>query len=202
MKKTVKILGFSFLGLIIFSMIIAAIFGDKKTASNSKVMQVVQFNKDSLVSIIKKDSLYKVTSVEITADSTINIHLKDPEVGADQYFENDYKLLKGGYIQEIAIFKKDKFYCGQGYHTAAFVKQFEDNYMIGGECEPVHNAIKNKLNDPDSYEHVSTGVLYTGDGNFEITTKFRGKNAFNATITQIATATVSADGTILSLDLK
>ncbi len=55
------------------------------------------------------------------------------------------------------------------------------------------------MNDPNSFEHVST--RYSRDGDvISIETQFRGKNAFGAMVMQTVNATVDLDGlNILSI---
>ena len=49
--------------------------------------------------------------------------------------------------------------------------------------------IKDNLNDPDSYKHVETRCIDKGDY-LVVITKYRGKNAFGAVVTEIMTAKV------------
>jgi hypothetical protein len=60
-----------------------------------------------------------------------------------------------------------------------------------GSSPKLEEKIKSTMNDPDSYEHVET--RYRDDGKtIYVVTKFRGKNAFNATITKEAEGTIDA----------
>ena len=64
----------------------------------------------------------------------------------------------------------------------------------------VVEAIKERMNDPDSFEHVET--RYGEDestGTIRIRTKFRGKNAFGGTITQSVYAWVTKDGKLADM---
>lgn len=47
------------------------------------------------------------------------------------------------------------------------------------------SAIKNSMNDPDSFEHVETRYNDKGD-HLEIKMTYRGKNLYNATITNVS----------------
>ena len=105
--------------------------------------------------------MYKVTAVEISADSTISIHLKDPESAlTDNYFDVHYRLFQGGYIQEIEIFKGKKFLYGKGFHTSHKYDRFKEANMIGGQCYTMNEAIKKSMSDPGSFDHVKTEVTY------------------------------------------
>lgn len=52
-----------------------------------------------------------------------------------------------------------------------------------GSNRELVELVKANMNDPDSFEHVETRFKDHGDG-YRIVMTFRGKNAFNATITQ------------------
>ena len=168
------------------------------------VKPIIHINKDSLISAIKKDSLYKVLKVEITPDSTIKINVKDPEeAGTDNYFDKAYNLLSGGYIQEIAIYKNKQLMYSEGMHTNKIVAEFKERNMSGNECTPVNEEIKKRLNDPSSFEHVETKYIYMADlGSFRVQTIFRAKNAFNATMTNKANAILLPSGVIISLKIN
>lgn len=58
-----------------------------------------------------------------------------------------------------------------------------------GSSPKLEAKIKENMNDPDSYEHVETRYKDNGKTLY-VLTKFRGKNAFNATITKYAEGTV------------
>jgi len=183
--------------LIIFS------FLSCNNNQNTGIIMPTYFNKDSTILAIKKDSLYHVIKVEITQDSSINIHLKDPEdAGSDNYFNKHYNLLDNGYIKEVAIFKKNKFLYSSGFHTASTIKEFEDNHVAGGQIYEMTVMIKKNMNDPDSYDHVKTIYNFQVDNTFLVTTEFRGKNAFNATILSSATATMNRNGDILKFSIR
>lgn len=67
-----------------------------------------------------------------------------------------------------------------------------------GSHKKLEEWVKSRLNDPDSYEHVETRHdVPSADGTMHVSLKFRAKNAFNATITKTATATVDLDGNFI-----
>jgi len=68
-----------------------------------------------------------------------------------------------------------------------------------GSHYTVSRLIQKNMNDPDSYDHVKT-VYYDKGDHLIVNTTFRGKNAFNATIVNAATATVDLDGNVLALN--
>lgn len=54
-------------------------------------------------------------------------------------------------------------------------------------------AVKAKMNDPDSFEHVETGWKDDQDGTLFLKMIFRGKNGFGGVITSSATAVFNKD---------
>lgn len=81
-------------------------------------------------------------------------------------------------------------------------KQFEDNYVSAwdGSCRPVVKAVKERMNDPESFDHAETVYAYDTKGNFmTVAMKFRGANAYGGKVLTYVTAKVSMDGEVLSL---
>lgn len=48
--------------------------------------------------------------------------------------------------------------------------------------------VKESMNDPESFKHISTGTLNNPDGTIKIQMKFSGKNGFGGTVTNTVTA--------------
>lgn len=69
-----------------------------------------------------------------------------------------------------------------------------------GSHRGIERYLKEHMNDPDSYEHVSTRYIDKGDF-IAVMTQFRGKNAFNATILKSAVGKVDLEGNVLSLEM-
>ncbi|MCA8830570.1 hypothetical protein [Hymenobacter pini] len=69
-----------------------------------------------------------------------------------------------------------------------------------GSHRGVERLIKERMNDPDSYEHVATRYVDKGD-HLAVLTQFRGKNAFGAKVLNTATAKVDLSGNVLSLEV-
>ena len=67
-----------------------------------------------------------------------------------------------------------------------------------GSHRGLEKLIKESMNDPDSYEHVETRFGDQGD-HLLVSCKFRGKNAFNATVTNSVTAKVDFNGNVLQI---
>jgi hypothetical protein len=70
-----------------------------------------------------------------------------------------------------------------------------------GSQPNVEYAIKERMNNPDSYKHVETRFTETPSGAI-VYTKFRGTNGFGAIITTTAVATVDLDGSVTKLVLN
>lgn len=62
-------------------------------------------------------------------------------------------------------------------------------------------AIKNDMNDPSSYEHVSTKYFDLGD-HLKVVTEFRGTNSYGAKVKNTAIAQVGIDGHIIDMKIK
>lgn len=67
-----------------------------------------------------------------------------------------------------------------------------------GSHRSLESHIKSAMNDPKSYEHVSTVYWDRGD-HLIVLTKFRGKNAFGATVLSEVRAKVGIDGDVLEI---
>jgi hypothetical protein len=77
-------------------------------------------------------------------------------------------------------------------------KQFSG---FDGSHRGTEAAIKARLKDPGSYEHVETRYVAHPDS-LTVYTTYRARNSFNAIITGTAVATVDAQGNVLSIDMN
>jgi len=68
-----------------------------------------------------------------------------------------------------------------------------------GSHTKLTKAIKASMNDPSSYEHVSTTYHDPPGDRLVITTTFRGKNAFGAVVTTTMMAIVDMSGNVLDM---
>ena len=68
-----------------------------------------------------------------------------------------------------------------------------------GSHRNVEKVLKAGLKDPSSYQHVSTSYV-VNETTITVYTTYRAKNSFNALITGLVTATVDANGNVLSLN--
>lgn len=74
--------------------------------------------------------------------------------------------------------------------------------FFDGSHRQVEKAIKARLQNPDSFEHVSTRLLDQGGDTFMVVCTFRGRNGFNGIVTNTAIAQVAPDGEVVSLDIR
>ena len=109
-----------------------------------------------------------------------------------------------GNISEIEVYKKDMKESSFGYRTQAKVDNFKKEFVssYNGSCRPVIDYIKEGMNDQSSFEHVRTFVTPILNGNFEIKTVFRGKNAFGGVVLNTSYAEVSPSGNIVSFKME
>ena len=68
-----------------------------------------------------------------------------------------------------------------------------------GSNDQLVKLVKDNLNNPASFEHVSTSYIDSGSDTIEVVMKYRATNAFNAIVTDEARANVNIDGTVISL---
>jgi hypothetical protein len=80
-------------------------------------------------------------------------------------------------------------------HEAKITRQFNP---WDGSHRALEKAIKETMNDPDSYKHVETRYGDRGDY-LTLVTKIRGKNAFGGVITSTVRARVDIDGSNLQI---
>ena len=179
------------------------------TKDNNKIDEKITetkkpFNKDSIIARMKKDEVYTAKHVELDKDSVLHVYLKDYTLSdqAGVYYDTTYKLLESGLIQEIEIDKGKKMVNTYGLKTAAAIKIFKDNVMVGNKkCFVLEETIKKSLNDESSYDFVDGGYSYEGNDLFSVWLVFTAKNGFNATIKNKAVGEVTKNGVLLSYKL-
>jgi hypothetical protein len=72
-----------------------------------------------------------------------------------------------------------------------------------GSHRATEQAIKGRMNNPDSYDHVQTVYADLGPGRgLRVTTRFRGTNLFGALVLNTAVAEVTEGGLVTSLTLE
>ena len=67
-----------------------------------------------------------------------------------------------------------------------------------GSLGKLEKHIKERMNNPDSYEHVETRYTDMGD-HLRVATKYRGTNAFGGVVTQTTVADVDDNGNVIRI---
>jgi len=109
-----------------------------------------------------------------------------------------------GIVTEIEVYKNEKYESSFGYRTQAKFDKFKADFVSSwdGSCTPVVRYIKNEMNDPESFEHDKTFVTPLLNGNFEVKTIFRGKNAFGGKVKSSCFSEVTSTGAIVSFKME
>lgn len=203
-KKIFKIMGGIFLAILLLGLIPTFFVDNDKIMAdiNKKSSEQAQKKLDSVISLIKTDQTIKTTKVEYTKDSILTIHIpaKDEMVYA-MAFDNLYDILKIGNVNEIEVYQKNVLISSFGHNTQAKFDEFKNNYTssFDGSCKPLNNYIKQQMNDPSSFEHDKTFITPLLNGNYQVKTIFRGKNAFGGIVLNSVYAEISPKGEILSV---
>lgn len=179
---------------------------EKQNLEKQKILaKKQQLKLDSVINKIKTDKDIRVIKVDYTSDSTLKIYLspEKSEITAAG-FDNLYQIMDIGNISEIEVYKKDVIESSFGYKTQAKLDNFKKEFVSSydGSCRPVIKYIKEGMNDPNSFEHIRTFVTPMLNGNFEIKTVFRGKNAFGGVVSNSAYSEVTPTGNIVSNKLE
>ena len=92
--------------------------------------------------------------------------------------------------------KQVKINAAKAQRQELIARQFS---LWNGANRYLQDYIKDNMNDPDCYEHISTN--YSDEGDYIIVnTKIRGCNAFGAKIIQVISAKIDLKGNILSIN--
>jgi hypothetical protein len=77
-------------------------------------------------------------------------------------------------------------------------KSISDQFSASGQSWPVSDYIRANMNDPKSYEWVSTNYHDMGD-HLIVNQEYRGRNAFGGVVTEGVKARVSLNGQVESI---
>ncbi|MDD2633950.1 MAG: hypothetical protein PHW82_00455 [Bacteroidales bacterium] len=105
--------------------------------------------------------------------------------------EPDELVLVAMELEALIAFKSDNI------QSCEVKQQFS---AWDGSHNGLTTYIKNSMNNPSSYEHVSTRYSIVDDV-INVETKFRGTNAYNAIVTNTAIANIDLDGKILNVNI-
>ena len=169
-------------------------------------------------SVVKswKGSFIKSYSTDALPD-TIKFYLTK---NASKSFTNNYEVNRPLYQRAYDIQLQTTF--GDAFSTAkTFIELLPDQEQIqennekaarkeklmlqfspfDGSHRKLERYIKERMNDPRSYKHVST--TYSDKGSYLLVeSRFRGKNSFGALVLQEVRAKVDHDGNVLSVDIR
>ena len=82
-------------------------------------------------------------------------------------------------------------------------EQVQKLFFADGQNYQVVQAVKKRMNDPDSFEHIETKHIDQGSGDIAVTMLFRGKNAFGGKVVNKAAAMVNPEsGAVTSLVIE
>lgn len=193
-------------GLTIFSVKKYGPEIDKQNKEKEKlIFEKQKLKLDTIINDIKNDKEIKVTKVDYTTDSSLKIYLspEKSEITAAG-FDNLHQIMDVGIVSEIEVYKNNIIETSFGNRTQAKVNNFKEKYLSSwdGSCKPVVQYLKEKMNDPESFEHDRTFVTPLSNGNFEIKTVFRGKNAFGGKVLNTCIAEVNSKGEIINFNLE
>lgn len=100
----------------------------------------------------------------------------------------------------VAARQKEEQLKARAAERAAFEARIKNQFSAwDGSHRNVEAAIKARMHNPRSYEHVETRYR-VNDGTITIFTTYRGTNAFGAVVTNSSIALVDASGRVLTLD--
>ncbi len=109
---------------------------------------------------------------------------------------NEDEIIPETKIVIIPNEKQVKINAAKAQRQELIARQFS---LWNGANRYLQDYIKDNMNDPDCYEHISTN--YSDEGDYIIVnTKIRGCNAFGAKIIQVISAKIDLKGNILSIN--
>lgn len=122
---------------------------------------------------------------------------------------SEYAYTKSNSLKLKDVFKwceTDKDIGKDDFEKRVNLDEFYGSFGLSGEYYPLEKAIKDSMNNPDSYEHVQTKYAIKirdennkGKSYAVIITKFRGTNVYNAIVTQEVKAIVDLETNELAI---
>ena len=191
MKKFFKIIGIifaAFFGVAIVAGVIGAMLDSNEEPKEKEKTEI------SKLEVIKK-------SLETVDDSTtFNAYFGDIEQiangnSSDAAEAKDFLKYRADYkfsMQQRALKKWVE------YAKLEFPKHFSD---WDGSNKFLVEKVKANMKDPDSFKHVETRWEYgSGYKYIRVQMQYRGKNSFNATMTETITVKMDIQGNILEVE--
>lgn len=133
---------------------------------------------------------------ELPFDRTVKIYAT---LSAEEPSNAEYAS-KQAELQEVVAVKQ-KMEAAQVRRSQLGVAVDGQFSKFDGSHRKVEAAVKSRLKDPFSYEHVKTQYIVNPDS-ITVHAAYRAKNAFGAVVASSATAEVDAAGNILSLSMN
>ena len=102
--------------------------------------------------------------------------------------------------ENIAIMESERIAEARFAEVKNLKANFEKKCLSGwdGSCPGLVAYVKDRMNDPSSFEHVETRYFIQGDY-VVLVMQYRGKNAFNATVTNFIKAKVNSNCEVLKI---
>lgn len=217
-KKNKKIIKYFILPIIFMWIIILLIPSDKESTSNS--YSTKKINMDSLVSLVKHDSLYEIKDAYYNKiDSSFSIAFTNKENTitdksySTYYFNQNYHLDSLDEVEGVYLFayKAGKSFSKGDYKnpltfdskrlgriTNDFDSKFYSDYLK--TYKPVYDYLKQTLNDPSSLEiEKSWNLGMNDDSTFEVKTSFRAKNSFGALMLHTINCNIDMSGNLSNI---
>ncbi len=219
-KKNKKIIKYFLIPILIIWIILLFIPSDKNSTSNP--YSTKKINMDSLVLLVKNDSLYDIKDVYYNQkDSSFNIAFtnKDNTITdksyTTYYFNKNYHLDSLDEVEGVYLFAYQpgkSFFRGDyknpltfdsrrlGRITRVFDNKFYSDYLK--TYKPVYDYLKQTLNDPSSLEiEKSWNLGMNDDSTFEVKTSFRAKNGFGALMLHTINCNIDISGNLSNIKL-
>ena len=204
MKKFLKIFGIVIaviFGISIIAGIIGAIFDDEATKTTTENVEKSTEPKVKDEKAVKSNLDKIMNKIENADDSTT----------FNSYFNEIEEIAKGNSrdaARADSILKDREFFKFSmqqrqlakwvEYAKKEFPKQFSD---WDGSNKYLVARVKKVMNDPSSFKHVETKFEYgSGYRYIRVRMTYRGKNAFNAVVTENVTAKIDVEGKILEVE--
>lgn len=185
MKKFFKITGIAIAVVFGILFIIGIIFDESGKAPETKE----KANTSNFEKLKKKlETVDDSTTFNAYFNEIEEIAKTDTAAKAFLKYKPDYKFS----MQQRALAKWVE------YAKKEFKKQFA---AADGSNAILVYQLKKVMNDPNSFKHVETKWEYGSQYKYiRVQMTYRGKNAFNATITETVTAKIDVKGNILEIE--
>jgi|GEM_PF-6249160 len=201
-----------------------AISGDDKEPAKKEKSTTAAFKGkstkeriDSLAAVMLKDDQglgIKKVSYD-PKDSTLKIACEvdrrdRKKLGTTSVFDQDYNTYNLPInFTKVYFYESSNDHFGKlfSFTSNKFSRQaeaFKSRFCSTGFCEPLANYLRNRMNDPGSFDPEECNVYYNNsmDGTIIVEQSFRGKNAFGALVLKKTNATMDMNGNVLKANIE